>query len=146
MNHVSNGQCLKCLTIMNLYDGIHEDLKSWFVMMQARHPEIHVSEAGRGEERQRVLYLEGKSRARWSESAHNYNCAIDVFCLFDDGRDIYNKVWFHEVLAPEIPNFLTWYGAPGAKFPELPHIEVKDWKKLVEKKKVSLVKKMRGLS
>ena len=41
---------------------------------------------------------------------------------------------------PEVPDFLNWYGMPGSKFYELPHIEVKNWKDLIFTNKVSIIK------
>jgi hypothetical protein len=129
------------MTIIKRFDGINPRLLNWFFIMQANHPEMHVSEAGRDQETQEEKFKQKASRAHWGQSAHNYNCAIDVFCILDGSHDIYDEKWFHEVLAPEIPDYLEWYGAPGAEFYELPHLEIRGWKELVKKGFAVLVEK-----
>ncbi len=99
-------------------------------MMQAKCPEFHLSEAGRGQERQNQMFKEGKSRAKWLESAHNFNCAIDTFVMLPGVETLYPKQWYMETLRPEIPSFLAWLGE-STRFPELPHIEVREWRKLL---------------
>lgn len=115
------------------------DLRLWFVMFQGKHPEAHISEAGRGLVDQEAAKHRGASKASFGESAHNCNCAIDMFEMAGDRKIIYEKEWFQKVLAPELPDYLVWYGAPGSKFFELPHIEHRDWKKLLAEGKAKLV-------
>lgn len=138
VHHANNGKCEKCLEIINLYPSFNNDLLMWFQIFQAKYPEAHVSCAGRGKQMQEDVLNRGSSRAHWGESAHNYNCAIDIF-INKSGLNIYDRAWFETILAPEIPDFLNWYGAPGAAFPELPHIEVKNWRDLKAQKLIELV-------
>lgn len=128
MKHENNGHCVKCAEIFDHYRGFNETLRHWFESFQLMHPEAHISCAGRGHIDQEVQFQKGASRAHWGQSAHNWNAAIDVFAMIQGAGTIYPLAWFHTVLGPMIPDFLEWYGKPGAKFPELPHIEIKGWR------------------
>lgn len=140
MKHQNNGGCEKCLAFIKRFPGFHKQLLSWFIMLQAKHVEFHISCAGRGEEEQEKLFKKGASRAKFGESAHNYNAALDLF-IFKTGTDLYDKNLFDSVIGEELPDYLEWYGKPKSKFFELPHIEVKDWKSLVKEGKLQLVHK-----
>lgn len=96
----------------------------------------HISQAGRGRIEQEALFLQGRSRAHWGESAHNYNMAIDVFRLMPGGG-LYDVPWFREVIYPYVLNSnssedvqILWYGRRGAPYFELPHFEIEGWKML----------------
>lgn len=138
VKHISNGACPKCQAIALKYPGLEQTLWGWFKLFQAKYPVLHISEAGRGYEAQEKCFAEKKSRARYGESAHNYNCAIDTF-LLGSGLDMYSEGWYRKYLEPELPYFLNWYGTKGSKFPELPHIEFREWKRLVVEGKAQLV-------
>lgn len=126
LKHQNNGKCLKCAEIFDKFPGFNQNVRGWFTMFQAKHVEAHISCAGRGAADQEAAKLAGKSRAEFGKSAHNWNAAIDLFVLLPQ-TDLYSKKWFNEVVAPEIPYFLNWYGTPGSSFFELPHIELRDW-------------------
>lgn len=141
VKHTNNGKCLKCGEIFDRYPNFNQQLRSWFVKFQAKHPEAHISCAGRGFADQEAAKTAGASRASYGQSAHNYNCAIDLFVMdFKNYPDqLYPKKWFDTVLAPEVPFFLNWYGAPGQPFPELPHLEIREWRGLRAQNMASLV-------
>ena len=42
-------------------------------------------------------------------------------------------------IAPEIPDYIEWYGAKGAAYFELPHYEIRGWKEKAESGELSLV-------
>lgn len=128
-----------CLKIINRYPGFSENLKSWFFEFQKDHPEAHVSCAGRGQMDQEAACARGASRAHWGESAHNYSAALDVFVIIPGEKSIYPRDWFTNVLMPNIPNWLEWYGQPGAPFFELPHIEIRGWRQLISMGTLKLV-------
>lgn len=130
IKHENNGKCAKCLSIIGKYPGFYEPLLNWFLLFQSNHPEGHISEAGRGAELQEVLFLRKASRAHYGQSAHNYNCALDIFENTGKKDDIYEHEWFIDVLKPNLPSWIDWYGRPDASFRELPHIEVRNWKQL----------------
>lgn len=132
MKHENNGKCPKCKALFDAFPDFNKNLRSWFIMFQAKHPEAHISCAGRGAADQMAALAAKASRAKFGESAHNYNCAIDLFVMDHKNypNNIYPKKWFETVLAPEIPYFLNWYGDKGSKFYELPHVEVRDWRGL----------------
>jgi len=137
--HENNGNCAKCDEIFDRYPNFVKILRDWFKALQEKHPEAHISCAGRGKEEQEDAHAKRLSRAHYGESAHNFNAAIDLFELQGDKGNLYERAWFRVVVAPNIPAFLNWYGAPGSKFYELPHVEIRDWKSLASKKVFTLV-------
>jgi len=139
LKHTNNGKCLKCEQIVGKYPGINNYLWFWFRELQKENPEVHISCAGRGEQEQNELFQRKASKARWGQSAHNYNCAIDVFVMIPGVDTIYPKSWFETVLMKKLNANLNWYGRLGSPFYELPHIEVNNWKELLEKRKIKLV-------
>lgn len=88
---------------------------------------------------QEALRLRGASKAAWKQSAHNWNAALDLFCMIPNVPNIYFMNWFNNTLAPALPDFLNWYGRPGAPFYELPHIEIRDWYSLAHQGLLKLV-------
>lgn len=141
MKHINNGNCPKCEEIFARYKGFHIGLKDWFKKLQAAHPEAHISCAGRGEQDQEEVFRRGASKAHWTKSAHNWNAAIDLFEMGGASTtNLYERKWFDAVVAPAITKDFKWYGAPGASFFELPHVEVSDWRALAQAGKLSLVK------
>lgn len=140
MKHENTGTCRKCLEIMDRYPGLHQGLRSWFLGLQKAVPTAHVSCAGRGKADQEAAVKAGASRAHWGGSGHNWNAALDVFELGGaDPRNLYERAWYDKELAPRLTPELEWYGTPGAKFPELPHVEVKGWRELAKNGKIKLV-------
>jgi hypothetical protein len=142
--HQNNGKCQKCHAIIDRYPGFHAGLRAWFEELQAKNPEAHVACAGRGQDDQEMLFHRKATRAHFGQSAHNYNAALDLFEMGGETvKDIYEIKWFKRVIGPNVPEWMEWYGKPGSKFWELPHVEVRDWKvaakngelKLVEAKK-----------
>lgn len=131
MRHENNGNCPMCDKILDRYKGFHKPLRKWFKDLQAKHPETHTSCAGRGQMDQEACFIRGASKAKWTQSGHNYNVALDLFEMAgDDIENIYEKKWFDAVIKPNIPEWMEWYGKPGSLFKELPHVELKDWKRI----------------
>lgn len=133
-HHDSSGRCPRCQFIFNRYPAFHAFLRSWFESFQEQHPEAHISCAGRNEIDQDALFYSHPpvTKASWPHSAHNWNAAIDVFCMIPGNPDIYDKTWFYSVLGPAIPASYSWYGRANAPFPEMPHIEVSGWETLAK--------------
>ena len=145
VRHVNNGSCPKCQLILDRYPGFYEPLADWFVGLQSKHPEAHISCAGRGYEEQQTLLHGKRSRAKYGESAHNYNAAIDIF--ENGGRDpsnIYELEWYIDVIRPNLQSWLVWYGSPEYRhvFFELPHIEIRNWKRMRDSGLLTLVEPM----
>ena len=132
MSHLNNGACPQCELILNKFPNFNTELRNWFHEVQALHPECHASECGRGKIDQERDFQKRASRAHYLQSAHNYGCAIDLFVLLPGEKTIYPIKWFVDVLMPNLPKWITWLGAPHSKFPELPHIELSNWKNLVK--------------
>ena len=122
--------CAGCQTLFKKYPGFYLPVRLWFEGLQLKHPELHISCAGRGRIAQELYFKNGESRAHYGESAHNWNAAIDVFFStsknqYDLGLDLFNQI-----IVPNLPDYLKWYGAADAKFKERPHIELRDWHKM----------------
>lgn len=139
MSHTNDGACAKCNQVINTYPDFNQDLHEWFEAFQKLHPEMHVSCAGRGRVDQEACFQRGASKAHWAQSAHNYNCAMDLFVELPGEASIYPVAWFHNILAPALPDFIEWYGAPHAVFQEMPHIEVLGWRTLLASGGLKLV-------
>jgi hypothetical protein len=138
LTHSNSGACLKCEEIMNTYPGMNRFLKEWFQSFQRANPIFHISCAGRGFEAQEAAKKEGTSRAHYGQSAHNYNCAVDLF-IQSPGVNLYDKKLFSEALKGKIPYVLNWYGTPGSLFYELPHVELRAWQGLLAEGVLALV-------
>lgn len=144
MKHENNGACNLCEAIFQRYPDFNSSLYNWFREFQKNCPESHISCAGRGRIDQEAAYARGATRAHWTQSSHNYNAAIDIFVMIPGAKDIYPREWFNTVLQPAIAPFLTWYGAIGSPFFELPHIELSGWKNMVATGAVKLVSDISG--
>jgi len=140
IKHSNDGECQKCAEIIDRFPGINVALRDWFEVLQRLHPHFHVSCAGRGFEAQQMAKKTGASRANYGESAHNYNCALDLFIQLPN-VDLYNSRIFNDTLLGKLPPFLVWYGEPGSKFKELPHVEVRAWKNLLASGFVKIVER-----
>jgi hypothetical protein len=139
LKHVNNGVCPKCVEIKNRYPNFNSRLWDWFKEFQSRHPEAHVSCAGRGELDQEAAYKRGASRAHFGQSAHSWGAALDIFEMSNDSKDIYERPWFDKVLSKNIPAWITWYGAKGSKFFELPHVQIATWREMAKAGQLHLV-------
>ena len=137
--HRNNGKCEGCKALFERYPGFSLPVRMWFEALQEAHPEAHISEAGRGKQRQDYLFLQGLTQAKFGKSAHNYNAAIDVFCNTENNEYSLDSEWFDLVIRPRLNDALQWYGDIGSEFYERPHIEFKDWRVLAEKGFLHLV-------
>ena len=140
--HDNSGACPRCQLIFDRYPGFDAPLRTWFERFQKDHPEAHISCAGRGHDEQEQLFNRKATKAHFPHSAHNWNAAIDVFCLIPDNGDIYDRVWFYQTLGPAIPAQFSWYGRANAPFPELPHIEISGWPAYAAKKQIRQVEEL----
>lgn len=138
MRHQNTGACSGCVGILDRYPGFHEDLRIWFHAVQIENPDFHVSCAGRGRVEQEAAFYRGASKAHYGRSAHNWNAALDAFQL-KDGKALWERPYFEEVVGLNLYPRLKWYGAKDAEFYELPHIEIADWRALSEKGALQLV-------
>jgi hypothetical protein len=140
-HHVNLEDCLHCEMILNRYKDFYGPLRGWFIEFRKNHPEAHVSCAGRGYLDQENAVIRKVSKAHYGESAHNYNCALDLFELKIGDTNIYDRAWFEKVLQPNLAPWMNWYGKIGSPYYELPHVEVTQWKALVKAGAVQLVEK-----
>lgn len=142
IRHEDNGKCPKCQQILDRYPGFYEPMRDWFEGFQSKHPEAHISCAGRGYEDQETLFQGRRSNAHYGESAHNWNAALDIWENQGDRTIIYESLWFLDVLRPNLPAWIDWYGRVGAPFHEMPHVEPKNWKRLRDSGLLALVEPM----
>ena len=137
MSHLNDGNCQKCREIINKFPGFNQDLLNWFILMQGKFNNFHVSCAGRGEADQEHCFDTHVSDAHYGQSAHNYNLAMDTWFQID-GRYSLDEDLYAQI-EPEIPDFIEWFGKKDAVFYERPHFEIKNWKDLVQTGTVKLV-------
>jgi hypothetical protein len=137
--HQDTGKCSWCQHILDRYKNFHPQLRAWFEDVQAQVPDAHISCAGRGRQDQEMDFHRRVSKAHYGQSSHNYNAAIDLFKSAPTVTEMYDKVWFRTQIAPKLSGDLEWYGAPGAEFYELPHIEVRGWKDMAQRGELLLV-------
>lgn len=137
-HHQNSGVCPRCQEIFDVFPNFNQSLRDWFLSFQLAHPEFHISCAGRGRVDQEALFARGASLAHYGQSAHNWNCAIDTFIELA-GLDLYDLDHYQNVLAPEVADFLNWYGTPHHPFYELPHIELQNWTELKAEEQLELV-------
>lgn len=135
--HDNSGACPHCLELLNKYPKFDEDLLQWFQSIQAKTPNFHVAEGGRGKEDQERDFTNGLSKAHYGHSAHNFNCAMDTFFLVNGQYSLDESLY--QAVAIGLPQFIEWYGAPGAAFYERPHFEKVGWKDLADAGLVFLV-------
>lgn len=135
--HENNGSCFKCKEIFDKYPGTakSDELERWFFCVQFAVPEAHISEAGRNKADQLAAHKRKASKALWRQSAHNFKAAVDIF-RNNKGRTEYSEEWFNENIKPHINEDLDWYGLKVNgkavhSFYELPHVQLKGWKKMV---------------
>lgn len=138
MSHTFTSPCLSCVKIIYRYPAFHAPLKDWFFQLQLKHPEIHISCAGRGMAEQEALFTRGASRAHWKESAHNWSAALDLFFLID-GKYNLDLKRFETILCPELTPDLNWYGRPFAPYQERPHVELMEWNSMAKSHLLHLV-------
>lgn len=145
--HENTGKCDKCLEILGKFPGFHKGLEDWFKALQKKVPDAHVSCGGRGKADQEDAFKKGTSKAHYGKSAHNFNLALDIFRLTMAGAE-WPKEWFRDKVgtevfkhnaSPEKKFDLEWYGKPGSKFYELPHLEVDDWREMAARGEAKLV-------
>jgi hypothetical protein len=137
IRHENNGNCFKCKQIFDKYPGTtkSEELERWFFCLQFEVPEAHISEAGRNKADQLAAHQRKASKALWRQSAHNFKGAVDIFRLIK-GRVDYAEDWFNVSIKPRLTDDLDWYGLKingkfVSSFPEMPHVQLKGWKKMV---------------
>lgn len=138
MAHINNGNCPKCDELFDKYSGFHQGLREWFKKLQKKDSTTHISCGGRGKIDQEAAFNSKTSRAHYGQSSHNYNLALDIFRLTQNGAE-WKGLWFRDVVGTAVighnadPNKkfdLTWYGMPGSRYFELPHVEVYGWKEM----------------
>jgi hypothetical protein len=139
MSHSNNaGACAGCESLFDKYEVFEPSLRLWFDTLRDTHPDAHISCAGRGHVDQEAAFARGASKARYGQSAHNYNAAIDLWQMVN-GVYTLSQAWFDAVVAPALTSDLKWYGERGAVFYELPHVEIANWRERVAAGTLKLV-------
>lgn len=114
---------------MAAYPNFHPALEKWFEASQLKNPQIHTSCAGRGMRDQELVVNAGHSDAVWGKSAHNYNLALDLFQLNENGEARFEPSWYIQVIEPLLTSNLLWYGNERS-YLEYPHVEIRNWRNL----------------
>lgn len=127
--HEINPQCPKCQEMLYAYE-IDPVLRQWFEDLQVRQPEVHIAYTYRGKAEQDKFFREGKSKAKFGKSPHNYlpALAIDIFFLVE-GKYYLDMKWLMKI-AGELPSSIQW----GGNFKSLkdgPHFERIEWQNMV---------------
>jgi hypothetical protein len=126
--HTNTGTCEKCAEILQ---SAHVSLQSFAKEFQKKNPDGHISWAHRGEDDQQAAYVQGKSKATFGNSPHNYRpaLAIDWFRLTDSGAR-WDAPWFRDKLGPAARAHGLVWGGDFKSFVDLPHVEMANWKGL----------------
>lgn len=129
--HINDGKCSKC---RELLQGVHPTLVEWFERFQGAVLDAHVAWGHRGEKDQNDAFKKGTSKAKWGESPHNYApaLAIDLFRLTHTGAE-WQVSWYQKYVGESVAKEpkLEW-GGSWIKWKDFPHVQAKDWKKLVQ--------------
>jgi len=136
--HINNGSCERCTVIIDKFPGFNEDLKKWFKELQKNHPDAHISSAGRGKSEQEQYFRQGKSKAHYGQSAHNYNAALDFFRLTVNGAD-FSTDWYVTLIGPKAREAGFEYAGDWKTFKELVHVQIANFQQLVKEGKLKLV-------
>jgi peptidoglycan LD-endopeptidase CwlK len=110
----------------------HPYLQSWFRRVKSMHPSVHISCAWRNQEDQEKAYNEGKSKAHYPNSPHNFmigdkpcSLALDLFQIDADGMARFS--WkFYELVAKESAeqDFEVVWGGTFKSLRDGPHYQL----------------------
>lgn len=137
-----HGECPGCEKVFDRYPGFWLPLRMWFGFVRRSFFDAHISDAGRGKIDQQVCFHRGTSKAEWTQSAHNWNAAIDLWFLDPAKVNHYSleRAKFNAVFDKcPLDTAFEWYGAPHAPFPELPHVQLRDWREAAQRGDIKLV-------
>lgn len=129
--HVNSSKCVKCQEM--LYNSTQDGyLRLWFEQLQEENNDIHIAYGYRNKKEQDQFFRDGKSKAKYGQSPHNYvPCmALDIFFLTQDGKyslDV-NRL---KAIANDLPSRITW-GGNFHGLVDMPHFEITAWKSLVK--------------
>lgn len=140
MIHLNQTICEKCISIINTYPNPHPLIVTFVDKFRAANPDAHISACGRSQADQDADFAKGVSRAKWGQSAHNYNAAVDFFRLTLAQGASFDANWYKTVLGPAIkqnPN-LVW-GGTFTSIVDLPHCEVAGWAQEAQNGQLKLV-------
>lgn len=131
MNHHSHG--LRCLLCNEKITTADPELQHWWVKIKEEMPSCHISWAFREKKIQDLFVKEGKSRALWPTSAHNFMkdekpCAraVDLFQLSGDGKALFSPGFYFNIsqFLIKLDAPIDWSGS-WKTFGETNHFELK---------------------
>jgi len=122
VKHENMADCRKCNEILQ---SAHPALKDWFYAVRSIHIDAHVSCAFRNEIDQNAAFNNGFSKVKWPKSAHNKipSRAIDLFQLNENGKALWDGVWFARLWAKCQHKDLIW-GGSWKTFKDAPHFQL----------------------
>lgn len=112
LHHVNGSNCPLCEEKLSL---AHAELRSWFIdVVKPWYLNAHISWSFREKTDQEVLFLNGKTKLHFPESAHNKSpaLALDLFQIDPDGEGFWNPEFFaalHAINVVKHPN-IFWGG------------------------------------
>lgn len=126
--------CDRCAQILS---QCHPKLRTLYSEMRNIDSEVHVSWGYRNEAEQMEAFRNGKSNAKYGQSAHNtkilgkpFSQAIDIFFLSAQTKGDFTAERFN-ILFDKLPKdtmtAYTW-GGTFKKLSDLGHYELKGWK------------------
>lgn len=116
IKHINNGDCPKCAEKLKQADPT---LVIWFLALQQRHNDCHISWSFRDEKSQNDCVARHLSQKCWPFSKHNAvdengtpcSKALDLFQLVD-GVAKFETAWYEmlneEIITQQLP--ITWGG------------------------------------
>lgn len=128
--HEISPKCPKCQEM--LYAGLADPvMRQWFEDLQVQRPEVHIAYVYRNKDDQDKFFREGKSKAKFGLSPHNYMpcLAIDIFFLVN-GQYYLDESWLKNI-ASNLPDGIEW-GGNFPKFPDGPHFQRIGWIKMAK--------------
>lgn len=125
-----------------LHQVLKEKAKAFLVRCRALGVNVNFACTFRDNDEQNKLWQIGRdekgnrigrivTRAKGGQSAHNYGLAFDIVVVY--AGKYAPDTHPHWKLCGEVGEQmgLEWYGNPKAKFYELAHFQIKDWKRYV---------------
>lgn len=96
----------------------HPFFHDWFARQKQKYPNLHISWAYRGKEDQERVYADGKSNARFGQSAHNAvdekgkprADALDLFQIDEDGVARFSPTFMAKLWGECKDDGLIWGG------------------------------------
>jgi hypothetical protein len=127
LSHLNQAQCASCDQILA---ECSEPLQQWFYSERTENFSLHATTGYRGQKQQEASFQEGRSKAHFGESPHNYfpSRAVDLVFIVK-GKNVWTPAEY-EPVAKRAPANIEW-GGYWKDFKDIPHFQERDWKEMV---------------